>query len=285
MKPAINNGNIYMQHGVEKMKKSIVLTLSVLVSLTLLSACDNQEKDSAGQNEKVLRVGATGLSYPGAYKENGKLTGFDVELTNEIANNLHYKVEWVTSDFSGLMGQLEGNKLDTVANVVAITPARQEKYNFSDPYSYYGSQIVTSSQNNEINNLNDFDGKTIAGVLGSNHIKNLQKAFPNNNVTIRTYETRDGAMTDAINRRVEGYVNSGPILMAEIKRKNLPLKFVGQPLVVEAVGYPFHKDASGDAFRQQFNQALETLRQNGRLKALSEKYFGEDITNAPVSTK
>ena len=54
------------------------------------------------------------------------LTGFDVELTELIAEDLGYKVEWVTSDFSGIMGQLGSGKLDTVANAVAITPERQE---------------------------------------------------------------------------------------------------------------------------------------------------------------
>ncbi|WP_313589846.1 transporter substrate-binding domain-containing protein, partial [Pantoea septica] len=190
-------------------------------------------------------------------------------------------IEWVTSDFSGLMGQLEGGKLDTVANVVAITPARQAKYNFSTPYSYYGSQIVTNKSNADINTLDDLRGKTIAGVLGSNHLVNLKKAFGDNGVTIRTYESRDGAMNDAINNRVQGYVNSGPILLAEINQKGLPLKFVGQPLVIESVGFPFHKDEKGDKLRAAFDKEVDAMRKDGRLKAISEKYFGEDITAQP----
>ncbi|MCL6409211.1 transporter substrate-binding domain-containing protein, partial [Dickeya dadantii] len=172
-----------------------------------------------------------------------------VEVTEAIAKDLNYKVEWVTADFSGLMGQLEAKKLDTVANVVAITPARQEKYNFAQPYSFYGSQIVTHKDNTTINTLADLKGKTVAGVLGSNHVNNLKKAFADGSVTIRTYETRDGAMNDALSKRVEGYVNSRPILLAEINKRNLPFKLVGEPLVIEEVSFPFHKDEKGDALR------------------------------------
>lgn len=65
-----------------------------------------------------------------------------------------------------------------MANVVAITPARQEKYNFAQPYSFYGSQIVTHKDNADINTLADLKGKTVAGVLGSNHVNNLKKRLP-----------------------------------------------------------------------------------------------------------
>lgn len=85
-------------------------------------------------------------------------------------------------------------------------------------------------------------------------------------------------MNDAINNRVQAYVNSRPILLAEIKENNLPLKLVGEPLVIEAVGFPFQKDEKGKELKAAFDKELEVLRQDGRLKALSEKYFGEDIT-------
>ncbi|ENZ0348285.1 amino acid ABC transporter substrate-binding protein [Morganella morganii] len=261
------------------MKKYITLIAGLVAATTLLTACDNKtDKAAEAQSKQELRIGATGLSFPSAYKKDGKLTGFDVELAETIAKDLNYNIVWVTSDFSGLMGQLEAKKLDTVANVVSITSARQEKYDFTAPYSYYGSQLVTNKSNDDINTADDLKGKTISGVLGSNHLVNLKKAFGENGVTIRTYESRDAAMNDAINNRVQAYVNSRPILLAEIKENNLPLKLVGEPLVIEAVGFPFRKDEKGSELKAAFDKELDVLHRDGRLKALSEKYFNEDIT-------
>lgn len=262
------------------MMKKVTLSVLALTTAFLVAGCDSGK--SGSEQEKVLKVGSTGQSYPSGFKQDNKLVGFDVEVTETIAKDLNYKVEWVTADFSGLMGQLEARKLDTVANVVAITPARQEKYNFAQPYSYYGSQIVTHKDNTDINTLADLKGKTVAGVLGSNHVNNLKKAFADGSVNIRTYETRDGAMNDALSKRVEGYVNSRPILLAEINKRNLPFKLVGEPLVIEEVSFPFHKDEKGDALRKQFDAELTKMREDGRLKAISEKYFGEDITVSPA---
>lgn len=255
-----------------------IFSAILLASLTLLFGCDTNNQDATAK-QPIIRVGSTGQSYPNGYKQQDKLIGFDVELTEAIANELGYQVEWGVAEFGGLMGQFDSGRLDTIANAVAITPARQAKYDFSQPYSYYGSQIVTHKDNQDINTLADFEGKTIAGVLGSNHINNLKKAFPNNEVTVKTYETRDGAMYDTEYQRVEGYVNSKPILLAEIKRKNLPFKLVGEPITIEQVAFPFSKDEKGQALREKFNQALDKLRNNGTLKNLSIKYFGEDITS------
>ena len=260
------------------MNKIITLLSAAILTGLVLVGCDNQSSNQATE-QNILKVGSTGQSYPNGYKQNDKLVGFDVEITEAIAKELGYKVEWVIAEFGGLMGQFDSGRLDTIANAVAITPAREAKYDFSNTYSFYGSQIVTHKDNENITQLSDFKGKIIAGVLGSNHINNLKNAFPNNDITIKTYETRDGAMYDTEYQRVDGYINSKPILLAEIKRKSLPFKLVGDPITIEQVAFPFSKDEKGQALREKFNQALEKLRTNGTLKNIAIKYFGEDITS------
>jgi putative amino-acid transport system substrate-binding protein len=279
------------------MKKLNFALIAILMLSLLAAACGSSSNNggspspspTAGQEgsqpeasqpaeKKVLRAGSTGQSYPNSYKEGDKLVGFDVEVLETIAANLGYTVEWTNTDFSGLMGQLETGKIDTVANVVAITEERKEKYYFSDPYSYAGVTIVTHADNTHINTLDDLKGKTVAGVLGSQNVKNLQKFDVNGEIKIRTYENRDGAQNDVLNKRVDGYVQSKANLLAEIKKNNLPLKFVGEPFHYEDVGFPFVKTDENKALIEQINAEIKKLREDGTLKKLSEKYFGEDIT-------
>ena len=42
--------------------------------------------------------------------------------------------------------------------------------------------------------------------------------------------------------------------------------------------YPFKDTERGRALRDEVNAALKTLRDNGTLKAISEDWFGTDIT-------
>lgn len=257
------------------MKKNWLV--AIVIAAVVLVGCDNQNNKTDNQ-PRTLKIGSTGQSYPNGFKQEGKLVGFDVEVTEAIAKELGYNIEWVTAEFGGLMAQLETGRLDTVANAVAVTEARVQKYNFTDPYSFYGSQIVTNQKNTDINTLDDLKGKTISGVLGSNHITVLKNAFPNDQIKIRTYETRDGAMYDLVYNRVDGYVNSKPILLAEIKRNNLPFKLVGQPLVIEQVAYPFNKNEQGEQLRNQFNKAIDKLQKEGVISQIAIKYYGQDIS-------
>ncbi|PWC11792.1 amino acid ABC transporter substrate-binding protein [Brenneria roseae subsp. americana] len=250
--------------------KTILFAIGISVALT---GCDNS---ASTDQENILRIGTTGQSFPGSYKENNKLVGYDVDVAEAIAKELGYKIQWTTADFSGLLGQLEAGKLDTIANNFVKTTERQKKYNFSDAYLNYASQIVTSVKNENIQSIADLKGKTISGVLGSTHLTNLRNAFPDNSITIRTYETRDAAVSDVINNRVQGYVNSRPILLAEINKHQLPLKLVGEPLSNEIVSFPFAKTPEGDKLLAGFNEKLNVLHQNGQLKTLAEQYFGSD---------
>jgi len=243
------------------------------------SSASSATSSQATTEEKVLRVGATGQSYPNAYREGEELVGFDVEVIETVAENLGYTVEWTLSDFSGVMGQLETDKIDTVANFVAKTAEREEKFLFSDTYAYAGATIVTHTDNADINTLEDLKGKTVSGVLGSNNVTNLQNFDTNGEITIRTYETRDGAMSDVVAKRVDGYVNSKASLIAEIEKNSLPLKFVGEPFVYEDIAFPFTKTARGEELQSEINAEIAELREDGTLKELSEKYFSqEDIT-------
>ncbi|WP_028552853.1 amino acid ABC transporter substrate-binding protein [Paenibacillus sp. UNC451MF] len=266
-------------------------TAAVMITLLfVLAACGTASKNqsdtgaaggtnsAAPQEEKVLRVGATGQSYPYAYKEDNKLQGFDVEVVEAIAKKLGYKVEWQLTEFSGVMAQLELGKLDTVSNQVAITPERQQKYDFSQTYAYAGSQVVVKDSNNDIKSVADLKGKTVAVVLGSNHAKNLEKQDPDKQIKIKTYESQEGTMNDVVYGRVDAYVNSRNVLLAQIKKNKLPLKLAGEPFVYEEVGFPFAKDEKHAKIREEFNKTLDELRKDGTLKTLSEKYFSEDVT-------
>lgn len=264
------------------MKKFISLLLSTFV-LVILAGCGGGGSQPSAKtvDEKIIKAGCTGVSYPNAYKENGKLTGYDVEILELAAKNLGYKVQWVNTDFAGLIGQLDAGKVDTIANNVSVTPPRKEKYYFSEPYLYEGTQFATHKDFNEINEIKDLFGKTVAGVAGSNHLKVVAQAFPEGNIKIRTYENRDGAMNDLVNKRVEGYVNARNVLIPTIKKANLPFKLVGGPFVIRPSAYPFLQNEKGKKLNEEFTKEILKLRKDGTLKKISEKFYGVDVSVEP----
>ncbi|MFD2831088.1 transporter substrate-binding domain-containing protein [Corticicoccus populi] len=257
------------------MKKLLVLIAGL--SLTL-AACSGDDSAESSEDRETINVGTTAQSYPNSYEEDGELVGYDVEVVEHIAENLGYEVEWVTADFTGIMGQLEAGRVDTIANAVALTEEREEAYIFTEPYSFVGSQIVTRTDNDDVNSLEDLEGLEVAGVLGSNHTKVLEayNEDSDHQFNISTYEHREGAMNDLELSRIDGYVNSTSVLLAEMNNRGLEIKFVGDPIGLESTNFPFNEGE--EELRDEFDTELQKLKDDGTLVELSEKYFGEDTT-------
>ena len=83
----------------------------------------------------VIKIGTEGTYAPFTYHDaSGKLTGFDVEIAQEVANRLGVKAEFIESKWDGLIAGVDAKRYDLAVSEITITPERQAKYDFSDPY-------------------------------------------------------------------------------------------------------------------------------------------------------
>lgn len=76
------------------------------------------------------------------YDDDGNLTGFDVELIEEMASRLGLTVDWIETDFDTIFTQLATGRFDVVASGTTITPDRAQQVNFTTAY-YLSEQALT----------------------------------------------------------------------------------------------------------------------------------------------
>lgn len=245
--------------------------------LTAITGCDTPQSQDPLPEQPVLRVGGTLEGYPHYFVEGGQVKGFSVEVLQAIADKIHYKVQWLTSDWVGVLGSLETGKIDTVGNF-ADTPQRREKYHYSVPYHYSSAALAVSKNNNDIHGLDDLAGKTVAAQLGSNYARVLKEYDPGNKIRLVTFEGTDVVVNSVAQGKADAMVSGEVILSGQIKRNHLPLKMVGEPFGEQTVALPFRKDERGDTLRVKVNSAIEALRADGTLKRLSEKWFERDLS-------
>ena len=100
----------------------------------------------------VLKIGTEGTYAPYTFHdESGKLTGFDVEIAEEVAKRLGVKAEFMETQWDGMFAGLDARRFDTVVNQVGINPEREEKYDFSEPISLESARVlIVHEDNNEI---------------------------------------------------------------------------------------------------------------------------------------
>ena len=90
--------------------RTLVLTAALALTTALPAAAD------------TIRVGMSGGYFPFTFTRADELQGFEVDFLNAIAEETGDEVEFVTMSFSGLIGALESNRIDTIANQITITP-------------------------------------------------------------------------------------------------------------------------------------------------------------------
>jgi len=227
-------------------------------------------------DEHTIKVGMSGGYFPFTFVEQDKLQGFEVDVMVAVAEEMDSEVEFVTANFSGLFGMLESGRIDTIANQITITEERTAKYVFTEPYVYDGAQVVVREGNEEIQSVEDLKGKTVAVNLGSNYEELLRELPYADEIDIRTYESN--IEQDTALGRVDAFVMDRVSASQVIKEKPLPLALAGQPFSEIRNALPFRDTEEDRALRDRVNAALTSLRESGELAAISEEWFGTDIT-------
>ncbi|SFU86045.1 amino acid ABC transporter substrate-binding protein [Halomonas korlensis] len=250
------------------MLRYMVMTIASVGALTFGGLAQAQEEP--------IRVGMSGGYFPFTFVEQDSLKGFEVDVMEAIAEEMGGDVEFVTANFSGLFGMLESGRIDTIANQITITKERSAKYAFTDPYVYDGAQVVVREGNEEIQGVEDLRGKTVAVNLGSNYEQLLRELPYADEIDIRTYESN--IEQDTALGRVDAFVMDRVSASQVIQEKPLPLALAGQPFSEIRNALPFRDTESGRDLRDRVDAALDALRESGELQAISERWFGTDIT-------
>ncbi|MCE8035663.1 amino acid ABC transporter substrate-binding protein [Billgrantia tianxiuensis] len=231
---------------------------------------------SAQAQDDVLRVGMSGSYFPFTFVERDTLKGFEVEVMQAVGEELGLEVDFVTANFSGLFGMLESGRIDTIANQITITEEREVKYLFTEPYVYDGAQVVVRAGNEEIEGVEDLKGKRVAVNLGSNYEQLLRELPYADEIDIRTYDSN--IEQDTALGRVDAFVMDRVSASQVIQERSLPLQLAGEPFSSIRNALPFRDTEADRALRDRVDEALATLRENGTLASISERWFGTDIT-------
>lgn len=297
-------GDIIMKYN--NIRKISVIAISSVLLLTQLTGCGTSASASPGTGKgaetaaasgtetaagteaaadqldrikaagKII-VGIEGTYPPFTYHEaDGAPAGIDVELAQKIAEKLGVDVEFVDGAWDSLLIGIDSGRFDTVINCVGITDERKQKYDFSDPYYYEAWQIVTRADDDRINSEEDLAGKTIATNVTSAHATWYQ----DRGVEIAGIDTGDEAIEMLLTGRVDFIDCPVPVMNTyyeahpDVKDK-LKVSFVVKGGEIPK-GIPVKKGEK--RLLEEINKALSELREDGTLKALSEKYLDGDYS-------
>ncbi|WP_438494953.1 transporter substrate-binding domain-containing protein [Paenibacillus sp. IHBB 3054] len=293
------------------MKKSISLVFASILTLAI-AGCGNNSNSAGGNNTDSSKSGnvaeaaapanaqggnasaepakvtkiivGTGTGFPKVcyIDENGKLTGFDVELIKEIDNRLpEYEFELQTMDFSNLLLSLETKKIDLVAHVMEKNPERELKYSFNkEAYAHWRNRIVVAKDNESIHSLDDLKGKKVltgATSAQAQILENYNKEHENAINIVYQNGTANDTAAQISSGRVDATLAADfvlPIIDPQSK-----LKATGDELSSADILYVLRKDdADSQKLSDAIDGAIKELKTDGTLGKLSTEWLGADVT-------
>ena len=268
--------------------------LSVLAATTIaLTACAPAEPDlgtpggdtADGTDTSLADVKAAGklvIGTEGTYKPftfhedgTGDITGYDIEIIQAVADKLGVEATFEETQWDAIFAGLDAGRFDLIANQVSINEERSAKYDFSEVYTVSPGAVIVAADNTDISSLSDLAGKTTAQSLSSN----WYTVAEDNGATVEAVEgwaqaialLEDGRIDATVNDKLTylDYITSKPESASKLKiaaetddpSTNAFVVAKGSTTLVDAI-----------------DDALDELRADGTLATISEKYFGEDVS-------
>lgn len=222
------------------------------------------------QAQKTLVV-ATGNYKPFGFKDqNGKLTGYDVELGNEIAKRMGVTFKWKQYDFMRILPALDNGSCQLAIAALHATKFRQSKYAFSRAYIQTGLVAVLKKSGKKVSSLEDLKGLTIAvkekatgedfAMENGTKIGFTHKSYLN---TEQSFEALNKGEVDAV---FNDYLSSRIIL-----KENTDYLIPFTPFA--PCGIAIAASKSRASLISKINDILDDLEKEGYLKELYNKWL------------
>ncbi|MDR2380841.1 MAG: transporter substrate-binding domain-containing protein [Bifidobacteriaceae bacterium] len=198
---------------------------------------------------------------------NNEVVGFDMDLTAEVAADLGLTVEFVQAPFESIesAASLDTGTCDVGASALTITPERQAKMEFSQPYyqTTMGLLVKAESGISDLAGLADKPVGVQQGTTGED-CANQQPEL----TQIKQYESLGDQVTALKAGDVVGIFNDEPTLTPYIDEG---FTVVSSFDTGEAFGFAVKQGNQG--LLEAINATLDRVNSDGTYESLIEKWF------------
>jgi lysine-arginine-ornithine-binding protein len=235
---------------------------------------------------QTLRVAVEG-EYPpfNTVTAGGTFSGFDVEIAHALCAAMQASCKLVKQQWDRMIPDLVAGRYEMIVSSMSITVPRLQQIDFSDPYYQTPAKFVAKKGAALDRSLEDLRGKRVGVQKATNHEQYLASSHPW--VALTRYETI-GKATAALRAGKIDYLFGDAMALDKGFLKTLDGKgfaFVGPDMRDPRYfgrGFAVAVQKGNAELRGRLNQALATIKANGRYDAIQKKYFVFDMAPTPA---
>lgn len=233
------------------------------------STADSADKSTADSADKgTLHMATNAFFEPYEYYDGDKIVGIDVEIAEAICDKLGYTLKVDDMDFDSIITAVQSGKADFGMAGMTVKEERKKAIDFTDTYTNAVQVIIVKDGSDAVKSADDLAGAVVGvqmGTTGDLYVSDLEAE----GTTVERYSK--GA--DAVLALSQGKVDAVVI-------DNEPAKaFVAQNEGLTILNDPFENEeyaiciAKGSELTAKFNEALKTLKEEGKVDEIIKKYI------------
>ena len=233
--------------------KKIILTIAALVLGAGLA--------HAGSHS-VIRMGTEGAYPPWNFlNDAGEVDGFERELGDELCMRAELTCEWVTNDWDSSIPNLVSGNYDTIIAGMSITAERDQVIDFTQNYSQPDPSAYLAMSDDI-----DVEGAVLAAQTNT-----IQAAFiAEMGWTLVEFATPEETIAAVRNGEADA-VLADKSYLTPIEAEDADLVFLARSeLIGGGVGMGIRE--SDTELKEKFNMAIQSMKDDGSLNALIEKW-------------
>jgi len=290
------------------MRRSTITSIAAIAAFGLVAAaCGGDDDDSAGEpvdpveepaaepaaepaeepaaddmagefdlDGRTVTVAVENAYLPFNYldPETGEPTGWDYDVIDGICEMLNCVPDYQTFSWEPMIQAVADGQFDMAADGITITEERAELVDFSEGYIAIEQRLLVPLDS-EITSVDDLLASdcSVASQVGTTNLQTAIDTFGEDRVTaleefgfvVQSVIAGDNCAAVIDETAGQGYVGANAD----------EVHLVGESLSSDQLGFIFPK---GSDLVEPFNYALDQMKQDGSLEAISQEYFGESFT-------
>lgn len=268
-----------------KTKKILLLTVTTIMSVMLLAACNSGDDKAASDAKEGRNVLETikerdKIVFGVKYDTNlfglkdpttGEVEGFDIDVAKQLAKEIlgdETKVEFVEVTSKTRIPLLNKGDIDAIIATMTITEERKKEVGFTEVYFEAGQSLLVK-KGSPVQSLDDLTkDTTVIAVKGSTSTDNIREAAPD--APVLEFENYAEAFTALKAGKGEALTTDDSIL-AGMASQDDSFEIVGEQFTDEPYGIAVKKGEQ--EFIDALNTALESLKSSGEFDTVYNSWF------------
>lgn len=247
--------------------------LSAVIPLSIMISAPAQARDWSVIEKSGTIIAATeGAFAPFNYYEGTKLTGYEVDVAEALANKLGMKLEWHAVPFDSQLAAVRQDRFDFAIASHGYTKERAKAVDFASPHYCTGGTIAAPKDGPLT--VEALKGKTVGVQLATSYF-DAAKKIPGIK-EVKTYKADPEVFSALKAKKIDAWISDKFTVMETLNKNTDSGIITGEQVFVEKVSLIMRKN--NKEFMDKVNQALADLTADGTLAGISDKYFKTDIT-------